>query len=146
MKIKKYGVFSFKKEKLWVKIGLVIGFLPVFGAFIAILATSVIAYLRGAWGEGLLLDAILIFLLVLITDVIRPYIIVEGKSILCVDYFLGFRRRRSFTFAQIHTVKKEYYPQRGSYYSCYDEKEKRLFWVCCSEKADEVFGEYIANR
>ena len=147
MKIKKFADVGFQKTKRWVKICFLISILPlVGGSLLAILVCGIWAMLEGEWITGLLLEVGLLWIILMLIDMHRAYIIVETDSVLCVDYYMGFCRRRRFAYQQIDIIQKEYSPRRGDYYSFYTADGKQLFWICYSEEADRVFGKYVADK
>ena len=147
MKIKKFADVGFQKTKLWVRICFLISILPlVGGSLLAILVCGIWAMLEGGWITGLLLEVGLLWIILMFIDLHRAHIIVDADAILCVDYYMGFCRRRRFAYQQIDVIQKEYFPQRGEYYCFYNADGKKLFWINCSKDAERVFGKYVADK
>lgn len=151
MKIPKFVLkIQTPQTKRWLKVCFWIGMIYI-GAFfggvlITVFVTGIWAMVNGAWIEGMIFEAVLLFLFLMFSDMYRSHIIAEPDSVLCVDYCMGFCRRRRFAYKQIDVIQKEYFPQRGEYYSFYNADGKKLFWISCSEKADQVFGKYVAEK
>ena len=149
MKIKKCVDFKIPKTKSWLKLCFWIGmiYIGVFigGVLITVFVAGIWAMTKGAWAEGLIMEAVSLFLCLMLSDMYRSHIIAEPESVLCVDYFMGFCRRRRFAYKQIDVIQKEYY-RYGERYCFYNADGKKLFWINCSKDAERVFGKYVADK
>ena len=86
-------------------------------------------------------------------DIAKAYIEIDGNSICVVDYYLGIKKKKLFSFSDItsaeiapgysHRVKGYRYSAMGTRYIILKKGTKYLFKIIYSPEAASIFADYI---
>ena len=98
--------------------------------------------------------ALTVWVYITIKDMSNAYIEINEKSILVVDYYLGIKKEKMFSFSDItsaeiapgysHRVKGYRYSAMGTRYIILKKDTKYLFKIMYSPETASIFEDYIS--